>query len=202
MSQKQRSIIAQLRSFIKRKTSQQYRFDLQFASDRWASLKSLEDLGRYSIIVGYTKYFCKNARILDLGCGEGVLFEKFAPTDYAQYTGVDFSKVAIEHANAMAKDNVNFIVGDLNHLNIEGNYDVIIYNESINYLSKPDQAALAIAGQLNPGGIIIISLVDKYGNEQVALWEKLGKVLDILERTKVTNLEGNSWTIQVYKAKI
>ena len=201
MPQNKGSLVAQLRSFIKRKTSQQYRFDLQFTNKKWDGLRSLAELGRYSIIVGYVRYFTRDAAILDLGCGEGILQQKFAPSDYAQYVGVDFSKVAIDSAQALANGKTKFVTGDLNHLNIEGSFDVIIYNESINYLSDPPGAVKALFPHLKEGGIVIISLVDKHGNEQTWLWEKLGTVLDLVERTKVTNLEGNSWTVQVYRRR-
>ena len=195
------TLVGQFVSFIKRKTSQKYRFNLQYESSRWDGLKTLAELGRYSLIVGYARYFSTNGHILDLGCGEGILQEKFSATDYTHYTGVDFSDVAIANANKKGHVNTEYIVGDLNNLTVTGMYDVIIYNESINYLSHPKEAIKRLYHHLNPGGVFIISLVDKHGKEQTGLWEDINSVLVLQERSKVTNLEGNSWTVQVYKIK-
>ena len=188
-------------AFLKRKTSQQYRFNQQFACGKWDGLKDLAELGRYSIIVGFAGYFCKRARILDLGCGEGILQEKFAPTDYSYYLGVDFSEVAIDHAQKRADARTEFRVGDLNKLVIDGQFDVIIYNESLNYLGHPKEAVLKLFKNLSTGGVFIFSLVDKHGKEQTGLWQQLDSILELQERNKVTNLAGHSWTVQVYKVK-
>ncbi len=194
-------MFSQLRTFIKRKTSQQYKFDLQYARNQWDSMASLADLGRYSIIVGLVKYFCPGGRVLDLGCGEGILQEKFSPADYTHFTGVDFSRVAIDRASAKALPNTTYLVGDLNALDVPGVFDVIIYNESIYYMDDPEAAIKRLLPQLAPGGIIIISQVDKHGKEQTAMWDLLNPTLDLAARNKVTNAQGYSWTIHVYKPR-
>ncbi len=190
-----------LASFVKRKTSQKYRFNLQYTNRKWDGLATLAELGRYSLIVGFARYFSANGHILDLGCGEGILQEKFSRSDYSHYTGVDFSDVAIENVNRKGRPDSTYLVGDLNKLVINGMFDVIIYNESLNYLSNPKDAVTTLFPNLTPGGVFIVSLVDKYGKEQTPLWEMLDSILEVQERNKVINLEGNSWTVQVYKMK-
>ena len=199
MSAKQVSVFARLKSFIKRKASLQYKFDLQFYDKKWEGLKGIAEAGRYSIISGYIKYFTSGAHVLDLGCGEGILYERLSSTDFTHYVGVDFSRVAIDNATLLAKQNAQFVVGDLNDLHVGGRFDVIIYNESIYYLKDPLKAIEALRSQLNPGGIFIFSIVDKHGKEQTELWGKIGSILTLLDRTKVINAEGNSWTVQVYR---
>jgi len=187
--------------FLKRKISQKHKFNQQFEHKKWESLRDIADLGRYSIIVGLTKYFCPNARILDLGCGEGVLLEKFAPSDYSSYLGIDFSEVAIQNAAKLTNDKARFITGDLNKLEADGQYDVIIYNESLYYLGNPQNAVKSLFKNLAPGGVFIISMVDKHGKERENIWRELDEVLALQEKTKVTNLHGDSWTIRTYKMK-
>lgn len=188
-------------SFFKRKTSQKYKFNLQFENNRWDGLRDLAELGRYSIIVGYAGFFCKKARVLDLGCGEGILQERFNNTDYEQYVGIDFSEVAIQKAKKLENNKTQFRVGDLNQLTIEGIFDVIIYNESLNYLKHPKEVVQALYKNLSPGGIFIFSLVDKHGKEQTGLWQQLDAILDLQETTKVINKAGHIWTVNVYKVR-
>ena len=196
-------MLDKIKSFVKRKTSQKYRFNLQYTNHKWDGLATLAELGRYSLIVGFSRYFTKgiDAQILDLGCGEGILQEKFSKEDYVHYTGVDFSDVAIANVNKQERPNSTYLVGDLNKLVVNGTFDVIIYNESLNYLSDPKEAVMKLFPHLKPGGVFIVSLVDKYGKEQTGLWDMLNSILDIQESNKVINLEANSWTVQVYKIK-
>ena len=133
--------------------------------------------------------------------GEGILQEKFSPADYTHFTGVDFSRVAIDRASAKALPNTTYLVGDLNALDVPGVFDVIIYNESIYYMDDPEAAIKRLLPQLAPGGIIIISQVDKHGKEQTAMWDLLNPTLDLAARNKVTNAQGYSWTIHVYKPR-
>lgn len=195
------SLIKQLKSFIKRKTSQKYRFNMQYENNKWDGLKNANELGRYSIIVGYVRFFCSAPKILDLGCGEGVLQQKFSPSDYSRYVGIDFSDVAIDNAKKLEDQKTNFRVGDLNHLEEADRYDAIIYNESLYYLKDPQKAIQQLFKNLNPGGVFIFSIVDKHGKEETGLWTDLNSILELQDRTKITNGEGNSWTVQVYKVK-
>ncbi len=168
------SLISILASFIKRKTSKKYRFNLQFEQKKWDSMRNVADRGRYEFLVGYTRRNYPNARILDLGCGEGILLEQFEPRDYGAYLGVDFSEVAIANAKKLENSKVKFMVGDLDSLSIEGSFDVIIYNETLYYLRNPKGAVQSVFKHLAPGGVIIISMVDKHGKERAGLWGKMG----------------------------
>ena len=187
--------------FLKRKTSQKNKFNQQFENKKWEGLHDVADLGRYSIIVGLTKYLCPNARILDLGCGEGILLEKFAASDYASYLGIDFSDVAIQNAAKLASDKARFMTGDLNKLEVTGQYDVVIYNESLYYLGNPQKAVQALLKNLAAGGVFIISMVDKHGKERENIWGELDEILELQEKIKVANLAGDSWTVRTYKTK-
>ncbi len=195
------SIIAKIGSFIRRKISQKHRFNQQYEKNLWGGLRAIEDLGRYSLIVGYSRFFFTNARILDLGCGEGVLLERFTPSDYSYYQGIDISDVAIDNARKNGKSKAFFMTGDLNTLYIEEKFDVIIYNESLYYLTSPKNAVKSILKNLNPDGIVIVSNFNKYGKEATTLWSDLSEILDLKGKSNVSNINGDSWTVHVYKMK-
>jgi len=197
------SFISGIISFVRRKTSIRHRFNLQYAKHLWEGLRSIEDLPRYSVITGYTQFFypAGNARILDLGCGEGVLQERLVPVGYAYYLGVDISDVAIENVRKKETANTRFATGNLDRPAIEGLYDVAIYNESIYYLKNPVAAVRALFANIAPGGLFIISCYNRKGKEHTDLWARLSEVLDLLDSTKVINRNGDSWTIHVYKIK-
>lgn len=194
------SLTSRIKSFIKRKTSQKYRFNLQYSSTYWDGLRNIEDLGRYSLIVGYSKFFFPNARILDLACGEGVLQERFSSSDYSYFMGIDLSDVAIDKAKKKENEKTRYLVGDLDKLDVQGTFDVIIYNECIYYLKDIKKSIQSVYKNLSPGGIFIFSNFNRKGREDV-LGASLAEILDLVERTQITNLKGDSWTLHVYKMK-
>lgn len=195
----QKGIAARVVSFIRRKASMQYRFDEQFAAGKWDGLNDVGELGRYSIITGYTRHYHHPARILDLGCGEGILVQRYAPTDFTEYVGVDFSEVAITKAQQKHIKHASFMVADLNQLIISGTYDVIVYNESLYYLKDPEACIARLLPHLAAGGVFIISMVDKHGAEE-PLFARLNTILKPLDRTHITNALGHAWTVMVYQA--
>jgi SAM-dependent methyltransferase len=175
-------------------------FNHQFSNDKWDGLWDVPELARYSVITGYTKYYCKEPRVLDLGCGEGVLQQKFSYEDYAYYLGIDFSEAAIEKAKCIENDKARFELGNLNNMNIDGLFDVIIYNESLYYLNDPPGAIRAMFKNLKPGGIFIVSM-HKVGDERDWLWAALDEILDLKDKTSVSNRSNTTWTIGVYRIK-
>ncbi|NDC40965.1 MAG: class I SAM-dependent methyltransferase [Chitinophagia bacterium] len=192
-------MLKKLVRFVKRKVSSRYKFNEQFASGKWDELRGVQELARYSVIAGYVQHYNKSARILDLGCGEGILQERLSLLPYQSYLGIDFSDVAIARAKRLENSNTHFITGDIGKLVLNGSYDVIIYNESIYYINGIPEALYALFPHLAPGGYVIISVVDKKGRIQTDIWNKVRKVILPIESTQVFNRLGHSWTIQVYQ---
>lgn len=55
-----------------RRKLRQQRWNNEYLNGKWNYMQSIEELGRYSIIVGYAQYL--NAKsVLDVGCGDGNL---------------------------------------------------------------------------------------------------------------------------------
>ncbi|HEY2662863.1 MAG TPA: hypothetical protein VGI47_00885 [Candidatus Binataceae bacterium] len=57
-------------------------WEKEYASGQWSYMKGVDDLARYSLIVGYYDFFKAGGSILDLGCGEGILQQKLAGCGY------------------------------------------------------------------------------------------------------------------------
>src|SRR6187200_1365283 len=60
----------------------------KYRSSYWTYLRSLDELGRYSILVGLIQRLAPHAKILDVGCGEGLLQEYLQYCPYLQYVGI------------------------------------------------------------------------------------------------------------------
>jgi 2-polyprenyl-3-methyl-5-hydroxy-6-metoxy-1,4-benzoquinol methylase len=82
---------------------------------------------------------CKNIRILDAGCGIGILTSVVAKSHQQNSViGIDFSKILVRQAKIRLKNraNVEFIVGDLGHLPFRRDaFDVIIFSEVLEHIS-------------------------------------------------------------------
>src|SRR5262249_14066005 len=66
-----------------------------YRDGNWGFLAELSVIGHYSDLVGYLAHLRPGAAILDVGCGEGLLFERFRPYGYSRYVGLDLSETAI-----------------------------------------------------------------------------------------------------------
>ena len=106
-------------------------------------------------------------RVLDVGCGAGLLTEALARLG-ARATGIDASPeviaVAEDHAATMALD-IDYRAGDVQDL--EGQFDLITAMEVIEHVAEPAAFVHALARRLAPDGLLIMSTPNATG------WSKL-----------------------------
>ena len=104
---------------------------------------------------------------LDVGCGAGLLAEPLARLG-AKVTGIDATPevigIAREHANAMGFD-IDYRIGDVQQL--DGQFDLITCMEVIEHVADPAEFVKALAAQLAPDGLLIMSTPNATG------WSKL-----------------------------
>jgi SAM-dependent methyltransferase len=102
-------------------------------------------------------------RILDLGCGTGILTGMLAENGY-EVVGLDLSEKMLQ----LARDrhsSIPFIQGDFTRLPDLGRFDAAVTSgEPFNYL--PDEAALTgtlleVAAQLDIGGVVLFDLLSR-----------------------------------------
>lgn len=82
--------------------------------------------------------------VLDLGCGNGQLYEYFKKAGWrCNYTGVDFSDALLDVARRENPD-ASFVQGDVNHLPelISGKFDYVIYSHVVEILESPERSLL------------------------------------------------------------
>jgi SAM-dependent methyltransferase len=104
---------------------------------------------------------------LDLGCGGGTLALKLGP-QVIDYCGVDISDVAIAKAteNSKLQDSdrrrFQFFVSEIQLFNPPHDFDVIVFNEVLYYLSlnEVEKVIRHFKTFLRPQGVICISLKD------------------------------------------
>ena len=102
----------------------------------------------------------KGDRVLDLGCGQGVLAKSVAQAG-AEYVGVDASERLIGLAKQRHGDVGQFLIGDVTKLHYldeiqPESFEAAIFLLSIADIDDLDKAILAAANALKPKGKLII----------------------------------------------
>ena len=170
-------------------------WDDEYRRGRWAFLSGPAERARYSVIVGVLAS-TPSPSVLDVGCGEGVLYQQFRPYGYSRYLGLDLSHAAIDRAAAGAGPDATFVAADAGTFQADGPFDDIVFNEMLYYLPEPLQAVQRYARALAPGGRIIVSTW--LGSPRaVAILRQLRESLPFVDETLVRHL-GEQWKLTVF----
>ncbi len=105
-----------------------------------------------------------NARVLDVGCGGGLLAESLARAG-AQVTAIDLAPSMVETARLHALDSglqIDYRVEDATRLlTSPGKFDVLTCMEMLEHVPDP-AATIAVFGKLvRPGGHVFISTINR-----------------------------------------
>ena len=94
--------------------------------------------------------------VLDIGCGTGTLADFYA----GEYTGVDYSKVAIDHARTIRRASANFIVSSAEDLKTWGakKYNSVVMAEFLEHIDADDGILDVLANMTAENGRWIISV--------------------------------------------
>lgn len=104
-------------------------------------------------------------RVLDLGCGTGLLAEHISDLVGRQgsVVGIDPLPLRIELARSKQRPNLSFEVGDAFHLDMlqDSSFDVVIMNAVFHWLPEKTRPLLECARVLHPGGRVGIGTMLK-----------------------------------------
>lgn len=106
-----------------------------------------------------------NPKILDVGCGGGILSEALARKG-AQVTGTDLSQASLEAAKHHAQQqglNIDYLyerVEDVAQKNA-GTFDVVTCMEMLEHVPEPGKIVAACALALKPGGHAFFSTINR-----------------------------------------
>jgi len=135
-------------------------------------------------------------RILDLGCGDGVLSEKLVALG-CQVVGVDGSAPQIDSARGRGLDAQ---VMDGHALTFDGEFDAVFSNAALHWMKRADDVIAGVWRALRPGGRFV---AECGGHGCVARIK--GALIAALERRGVDGRAADPWyfpTAEEYRARL
>lgn len=128
----------------------------------------IDELPRYSLIIGYLIFLGGEPEILDVGCGQGLLRTRIDPLPFTRYVGIDVIPAAIERARALEDERTAFVDGDVCAAAPQlGQFDVVVCNEVLSVVPDPGAVLSCVADLLRPGGHLLTSTWRHAGDEQL-----------------------------------
>ena len=174
-------------------------WDTQFKEGKWEILGSESKMGHYLAIVGCIAGLKKNPKILDAGCGQGILLKYLDGPNYGSYIGIDFSKEAIRQANNYKDEKTKFVVSKIEDWKSNETFDIMIFNESIYYLENPRKILLQYSKYLKNDGFFIISICRYKNNYNI--WNEIADLFQIKTQFRVYGNEDMEWDIRIFRKK-
>lgn len=104
------------------------------------------------------KRLCRDANLLDLGAGAGVVAEMNFRGIVARVVGVDLDQRVLENPYLDEA-----IVGDVGLLPFpNGEFDVVVADNVLEHLCEPDRVFAEVARVLKPGGVFLFKTPNRY----------------------------------------
>lgn len=130
-----------------------------------------------------TSRFAPGAKILDVGCGNGVI-SRYLGSQGFNVLGIDVSPQSIARANELNRSpNTRFEVKSAEELVAAGeSFDVVICSEVLEHLSDPDALLRVLHQSLKDEGILVVTVPNGNGPREL-----------LVTRPVLAMRESNGW---------
>lgn len=172
-------------------------WETAYAAGDWERLRDVSELARYSQIVGYCVHFKPGGAVLDIGCGEGILQEKLLPYGYRRYVGVDIAGEAIVKASIRQDATTDFLQADASDFVIDERFDIVIFNECLNYFGDPIALLRRYEARLLDDGLFVVSMYRVGRTDRI--WDMLKPVYRLEDGVRMAHESGRQFTVRVLR---
>ena len=143
-----------------------------------SSAPFMEVLGEYQL--NMMLELCKGPRILDIGCGDGVITEELGKR-FEEVIGIDEAKAQINHARENFK-NAKFILSSVEDFDSEGKlFDSVISIEVLEHVDNPVFVLKKMKSFVKEGGYLIVMVPNA-----LALNRRIGESMGLVKDIRMT----------------
>jgi SAM-dependent methyltransferase len=174
-------------------------WDREYQSGKLDYYSNFKERGRYGVLLSYLSARQGPVRLLDFGCGVGILRERIGHIDIAEYVGIDPSAQAIATARENQTPKERFEVAELPDPSL-GLFDAIVCNEVLYYIEDLPAALKRLRASLAPGGWLLTSVMRHPGD--IAIHRALEAEFELLDSVLVKRRTPprNGWVVSCYAA--
>lgn len=121
-------------------------------------------------------------RVLDLGCGTGVMLTRPLAGLGFDVIGIDLDEVSVRQAQrlnvAPALPNLTYVAGRIENQPWAGAFDAIVCSEVLEHVPDPDGFVAALLRCLRDDGILLLTVPNGYGPFEIDshVWEALSRL--------------------------
>ena len=157
-----------------------------------------DQAARYGALLGIMERYDRGSPVLDLGCGEGLLEQKFRRLSDTAMLGVDYSEEAIRSAKAKMVSGCDFICANYRELKFAQPFSLIVLNESLYYIDDVRETLDELSRYLVTDGVFIISMFDAFSTRRIWSALRVGYVTVHAIVVK-DDTHGKIWQIRVLR---
>ena len=173
-------------------------WDGYYAAGTYNSLMDNDRRHHHRLLAGMIAERRPQARVLEIGCGQGAFYESLRHVDFSDYLGTDIAASAIDQARARFPQDIDqgrarFAVADGAALGTVGGHDAVVLADCIEYLGPVGATLARCAALLAPGGII--GVTQWMAPHPLALWRELRSSVEILDEAVVLAPWGGAWQV-------
>jgi trans-aconitate methyltransferase len=164
--------------------------------DEHYDLRDPQEDGRFGALMQVLRRY-DDGPILDLGCGDGLLWKRYRPLSRSLLVGVDYSDTAVAKANSLRLPETEFRCADYRNFNFGRQFSVVVFNESLYYIDDFLDAISKAESFLSENGVIVVSMFDTLVTRRI--WKSLMERRKWLQSLSVQDHRSKRvWTIRVF----
>ena len=147
-------------------------------------------------LIAAIEMYASKGNILILGCGTASIVSYLNEDTFGYLLGVDLSPVAIAKARERCNHKIHFQVGDMLEYHCQRKFDVILFPESLYYITPSQRESLLkrLTRNLTVGGRVIVTIYDP--KQYMNIIEGIREAFAV---TKEETMEGTERYLMVFR---